>query len=190
MQGAKINPQFQPQNNKQAYLAYLCGLDITLPEPRTAEEVLLCKMCVDGIGGGAPQAFAGLDLSGCSFDAYGMVIVFQSLKDVTADGGKQIILTGNPCVTGIGILESRVESARSYDDVCEMFEDVLPDVPISIEINGGGLVTYSSLKSALNDLAAAQYPCVIYWTDMPRFVDKLTDNDFEIAKNKGWEVVI
>ena len=46
--GAKINPSFQPQNNKQAYLAYLCGLDIALPEPRTEEEVLLCKLCVDG----------------------------------------------------------------------------------------------------------------------------------------------
>ena len=186
MQGQKVNPQFQPQNNKQAYLAYLCGLDIALPEPRTAEEILLCKMCADGVGGG----FAGLDFSGCSFDAYGMGIVFKSLKDVTAEGGNQIILTGNPCVTGIGILESRVESARSYDDVCEMFEDVLPDVPISIEINGGGLVAYSSLKSALTDLAAAPYPCVIYWTDMPRSVAKLTDDDFAIAKNKGWEVVI
>lgn len=46
--GAKINPNFQPQNNKQAYLAYLCGLDIALPEPRTVEEILLCKLCTDG----------------------------------------------------------------------------------------------------------------------------------------------
>ena len=45
--GATINPNFQPQNNKQAYLAYLCGLNIALPEPRTAEEILLCKLCVD-----------------------------------------------------------------------------------------------------------------------------------------------
>lgn len=47
--GAKIKPDFQPQNNKEAYLAYLCGADIALPEPRTAEEILLCKLCVDGI---------------------------------------------------------------------------------------------------------------------------------------------
>ena len=46
--GAKINPNFQPQNNKQAYFAYLCGLDIALPEPRTVEEILLCKLCTDG----------------------------------------------------------------------------------------------------------------------------------------------
>lgn len=46
--GATINPKFQPQNNKQAYLAYLCGLNIALPEPRTAEEVLLYKLCADG----------------------------------------------------------------------------------------------------------------------------------------------
>lgn len=51
--GAKINPNFQPQNNKQAYLAYLCGLDIALPEPRTEEEVLLYKLCIDGISGEA-----------------------------------------------------------------------------------------------------------------------------------------
>lgn len=50
--GLQVNPDFQPQNNKQAYLAYLCGLDIPLPEPRTAEEALLCKLCVDGIVGG------------------------------------------------------------------------------------------------------------------------------------------
>ena len=49
--GAKINPNFQPQNNEQAYLAYLGGLDIALPEPRTAEEILLYKLCVDGISG-------------------------------------------------------------------------------------------------------------------------------------------
>lgn len=48
LNGLKINPKFQPQNNKQAYLAYLCGLDIALPEPRTVEEILLCKLCADG----------------------------------------------------------------------------------------------------------------------------------------------
>lgn len=53
MNGAQIKPDFQPQNNKQAYLAYLCGLDIPRPEPRMAEEILLCKMCVDGVGGGS-----------------------------------------------------------------------------------------------------------------------------------------
>lgn len=49
--GQTVNPEFQPQNNIQAYLAYLNGLDIALPEPRTAEEVLLCNLCANGIGG-------------------------------------------------------------------------------------------------------------------------------------------
>lgn len=53
--GATINPSFQPQNNKQAYLAYLCGLDIALPEPRSAEETLLYNLCANGgvSGGGS-----------------------------------------------------------------------------------------------------------------------------------------
>lgn len=62
--GAKISAEFQPQNNKQAYLAYLCGVDIALPEPRTFEEVLLYKLCVDGIGGGtSSDEFAITDAS-------------------------------------------------------------------------------------------------------------------------------
>ena len=53
MTGQKVNPEFQPQNNTQAYLAYLNGLDIALPEPRTAEEVLLYMLCASGMGGGS-----------------------------------------------------------------------------------------------------------------------------------------
>lgn len=51
---------FQPQNNKQAYLAYLNGKDIPLPEPRTAEEVLLHNLCMSGMGGGGIK-FTGTD---------------------------------------------------------------------------------------------------------------------------------
>lgn len=51
--GATINPSFQPQNHKQAYLAYLNGLDIALPTPRTYEEVLLYNLCMNGGAGGA-----------------------------------------------------------------------------------------------------------------------------------------
>lgn len=43
--------EFQPQNNKQAYLAYLCGKEIDLPTPRTTEEVLLYQLCLNGTGG-------------------------------------------------------------------------------------------------------------------------------------------
>lgn len=52
MKGQTVNPEFQPQNNTQAYLAYLNGLNIPLPEPRTAEEVLLYNLCANGVGGG------------------------------------------------------------------------------------------------------------------------------------------
>ena len=51
--GSAIKPDFQPQNNVQAYLAYLNGLNNPLPEPRTAEEVLLYNLCANGIGGGS-----------------------------------------------------------------------------------------------------------------------------------------
>lgn len=50
--GAQVKQDFQPQNNKQAYLAYLNGLDISLPEPRTTEEVLLYNLCLNGGGTG------------------------------------------------------------------------------------------------------------------------------------------
>lgn len=43
---------FQPQNNKQAYLAYLNGLSVELPAPRTREEMLLYNLCANGVGGG------------------------------------------------------------------------------------------------------------------------------------------
>lgn len=52
--------EFQPQNNKQAYLAYLNGLDIELPEPRTNEEALLYNLCMSGMGGG-DIVFTGTD---------------------------------------------------------------------------------------------------------------------------------
>lgn len=45
---------FQPQNNKQAYLAYLCGQELTLPTPRSVEEALLYNLCANGgMGGGS-----------------------------------------------------------------------------------------------------------------------------------------
>ena len=46
------NAKFQPQNNKQAYLAYALGLLTELPEPRTIEEALLKQYCLSGGGGG------------------------------------------------------------------------------------------------------------------------------------------
>lgn len=50
--------EFQPQTNKQAYLAYAVGL-ITdpelLPEPRTNEEVLLREYCLTGGGVELPE---------------------------------------------------------------------------------------------------------------------------------------
>lgn len=42
---------FQPQTNEQAYLAYLNGIDVELPEPRTVEEILLYGLCINGVGG-------------------------------------------------------------------------------------------------------------------------------------------
>ncbi len=56
--------EFQPQNNKQAYLAYLCGADIALPSPRTVEEVLLYNLCVNGMGGGVGGS---VEIKDCSY---------------------------------------------------------------------------------------------------------------------------
>ncbi len=44
--------EFQPQNNKQAYLAYLCGADVPLNEPDTMEEAMLYALCMKGVGVG------------------------------------------------------------------------------------------------------------------------------------------
>lgn len=51
MNGTPIT-EFQPQNNKQAYLAYLCGAGNALPTPRSVEEVLLYNLCMNGGTGG------------------------------------------------------------------------------------------------------------------------------------------
>lgn len=71
LSGAQIKPDFQPQNNKQAYLAYLCGLNIPLPEPRTVEETLLYNLCLNGgMGGGTTGVLAQ--------------VVDGSIKEITA----------------------------------------------------------------------------------------------------------
>lgn len=51
----------QPQNNKQAYLYYLNGMNTDLPEPRTVEEVLLYNLCVNSSssGGGGDLTHIG-----------------------------------------------------------------------------------------------------------------------------------
>ena len=56
LEGKKVSPTFQPQTNEQAYLAYLNGLDIDLPEPRTYKEVLLYNLCCKGGTGGGSSA--------------------------------------------------------------------------------------------------------------------------------------
>lgn len=58
LEGKAVSPAFQPQTNEQAYLAYLNGLDIDLPEPRTMKEVLLYNLCAKGGTGG------GVELTG------------------------------------------------------------------------------------------------------------------------------
>lgn len=184
--GTKIT-EFQPQNNKQAYLAYLCGADIALPEPRTNEEVLLYKLCVGGIGV-APMAVAGLDFSNCSFDRAGMVTVFESLKDVTADGGycNQIILTGNPCVTGEAVFNAGSKTVKNHDELCAIFGDIPLDTEISAKVDNEGMVWYASLEIALDQLQYAPYPMEISWEDVTYYVKKLTEEDMAIAINKGW----
>lgn len=53
--------EFQPQNNIQAYLAYLCGKEINLPTPRTNEEALLYQLCLNGGASGGGVKFTGID---------------------------------------------------------------------------------------------------------------------------------
>lgn len=66
-----MNPEFQPQNNTQAYLAYINGLDIPLPEPRNAEEVLLHNLCANGVGGGGSGGIQFTGIDGKYLFAYG-----------------------------------------------------------------------------------------------------------------------
>ena len=187
--GTKIT-EFQPQNNKQTYLAYLCGADIALPEPRTNEEVLLYKLCVEGVGA-TQTAVSGLDFSNCSLNSEVAVEVFKSLRDVTAEGGNhnQIILTGNPCITGKAVFKSGRKTVESFSEVFMIFDDFPPSEEISIGVNDGGLVTYRTLNDAMEDLMGAPYPAVISWPDTTYWTAKLTDEDRAIATNKGWTLV-
>lgn len=80
-----ISPSFQPQNNKQAYLAYLNGLNIELPAPRTTEEALLYKLCESGVSGGGANGSDALiitarDAEGhpISVDASGLTVLHEA----------------------------------------------------------------------------------------------------------------
>ena len=181
--------EFQPQNNTQAYLAYLNGLDIELPEPRNNEEALLYKLCVDGIGV-APMSGVVLDFSNCSLSSEVAVGVFKSLRDVTAEGGKNIILTGNPCITGVGVFKSGRKTVKNHDEVCAIFNDIPLDTEISAKVDNEGMVWYASIEIALDQLQYAQYPMEISWEDVTYYVKKLTDEDMAIATNKGWKLVL
>lgn len=77
--------EFQPQNNTQAYLAYLNGIGDALPEPRTVEETLLYNLCVNGGvsgGGGGADAvvFTSRDGDGhpLAVDASGLTVLHTS----------------------------------------------------------------------------------------------------------------
>lgn len=86
MEGKTVSPAFQPQNNKQAYLAYLNGLDIALPEPRTYEEVLLYNLCAKGVTGGGVK-FTGIDgeyLFGNGARMDKMDVILAMCKDLTS----------------------------------------------------------------------------------------------------------
>lgn len=189
MDGTKIT-EFQPQNNTQAYLAYLCGADIALPAPRTNEEALLYKLCVDGMGV-AQMSVGGVDLSYCSFDRAGMIAVFEGLKDVSAEGGNnnQINITGNPCVTGIAVFAAGSKFVKNHDEVRATFEALPLDVKISIKVDDEGFYHYNSLEGALDNLRGAPYPSEITWRDVTYYVKTLADEDRAIATDKGWTLV-
>lgn len=153
MNGATIDPKFQPQNNKQAYLAYLCGLDISLPEPRTEEEVLLCKLCANG-GMGGGMEFTGIDgkymfaydaridkmdeiLSKCSdlTDLYGMF--YGSKKKFAFDMSK--IDTSK--VTGVEMMfcasnVTSVDMSKNDMSVCTDFSSMFLNCSDLVEIIG------------------------------------------------------
>lgn len=77
--------EFRPQNNTQAYLAYLNGFEGELPEPRSIEEVLLYNLCVKGIGGGGSAGtdavvYTARDADGhpTAVDASGLTVLHTS----------------------------------------------------------------------------------------------------------------
>lgn len=83
--GATINPKFQPQNNKQAYLAYLCGLEINLPAPRTAEEALMRLLCENG---GGNEGGDGIDVALTEQEA--LIAELQDVLKGKASGGGSV----------------------------------------------------------------------------------------------------
>lgn len=106
LNGATINPEFQPQNNKQAYLAYLCGLDIVLPEPRTAEETLLYNLCVNGgVSGGS------FEITNCNYLFYN-----GARKDVMEELFKRIPYISNA---------NNMFATYDDDTITDLF-DILP----------------------------------------------------------------
>lgn len=186
--------EFQPQNNKQAYLAYLCGADIALPEPRTTEEVLLHSLCVSGgvrSGGGNRPA---VNVSYWNFQRDVMVEMFNAMPDISADTNiaemdKTVIITGNPCVLGEVVIPKGAASANNYAEASAIFKNIPLDTEIAMTINKRGVEQIAPLDVALVQLKTAPYPIVISWRDITYEVEKLTDEDRAIATNKGWILV-
>lgn len=104
--------EFQPQNNVQAYLAYLCGAGNELPKPRTNEEILLYNLCTDGAKltetGFQPQnrkqAYLG-HLAG----------LLEDTSDLPMPVTKEEVLLYNLCTSGGGtVLLPTTEVKFSY----------------------------------------------------------------------------
>ena len=111
--------EFQPQNNKQAYLAYLCGADIALPSPRNAEEALLYNLCLKGGVGGGSQYLHLITVGTKNFDETTLVLLNDSEKPLTgrykngtdAFNGAILIIRG----ADIGYYEDIQRTVVGYD---------------------------------------------------------------------------
>lgn len=138
-------------------------------------------------------AISGMDFSYCSFEREGAVEMFKSLKTLTANPGgtyNQITLTGNPCVTGEGVLaEGNYVSVNSFEEACALFKNVPLDTEIAMKFNNDSIRSYSTLEEALMNLSRETFPMMLSWQETRYAVDALTEEDKAIATDKGWTIV-
>lgn len=135
-----------------------------------------------------------LDISGCSFEREGMVELFNSLP--TVEQKCTLTIANNPCITGTlivtvprGEYDGYIEDADTLITVLN--ENVFDDTANCI-INDASDETTSYTKENL--IAQADnllYPVELEWRDHSYevAVDKLTDDDRLIAKDKGWSLI-
>lgn len=130
--------------NREAYLAYLNGLNEYLPEPRTREEALLYRLCLNGGGGGSSLAIS--DASYLFYNNSRLDVIdelISVLKDVKL--AKQMFQNCTQLKNAPTLDWSSIENANYMFDGCS-------NMVGEIDLSGSKLKNFQSIFSGCKKL--------------------------------------